>query len=917
MQVDEEDDIDIGGSEGTLTVSSGNNADGHSSITEQAVSDNNTNSDANEPTIHVAPDYVESKWIEQANIDTSDMDDQSKALIEQMLAEEEYYFGAGSNSLDHDEYHAPKAKKRKVSKRESKVADNSSQRAGSHDAYGKATISSAELPSHKTRWSAEEDQQLKDALEKYGYGNWKAVSEAVGSRNPLQCKNHARHLVNSSKVVITPSSDNATESTKNEPISTSETLLYEQIPTYTQDEKSVPEPTQATVHQINGESVMSIKPVLDHFQTVEDEPTVDIDDDADSSIAIGADNETTTLKGTDIESMTIAQAGNGDIEQPTTASPVQSGDIKATIGDQSDHQHQASEVKLETESEFKSVDESDKQLKPLPIQDNVDEPITPLKESLSMKVEAKTNESVSALPLDNHKLITLISDIPRKVEENVEEENAEEENVEPIPNTDVSNTDHRFHPERANEDEIKHNREWFMGKASKTEERYLKIRNTILAAWRRCQPRYLTKTSARNGLKDCGDVNAIGRVHTYLESIGAINVNCTTNAPRPKRPAASRVEYFSDEDDTNIGQVADWLMDYEGPRKRKVRDEKGRWVDPKDLEGRVIEHGVQVEEVKSRPKRTIKRPKHLQDDDFRHGYDPFRLVPLEHYDEDPPFHVYISSDAMIVMDFHSYLAHTEIIGLLGGKFDAKEKRLEIQCTFPCKSTSTGIQCEMDPESEMKAREVFAEMGMTVVGWYHSHPTFEPNPSVRDIENQSSYQSLFRHDESGLEPFIGVIVSPYDYTPVTNISKIQYLSIGSGWDSSGSFRMPFACISETMQSNEPASEIYPQLQTLVQDYCDYEHRVNMFETYSKQASISRLEKLLESLSAHLIVESEPANVFLARVRQLITEKFPPPPSKSQNGQQNDDHVTQQPQITPTESNSTSSAAVAATSGEQLA
>lgn len=64
------------------------------------------------------------------------MDEQSKALIEQMLAEEEYYFGAGSNSLEHDDYHTPKAKKRKVSKRDSKVADNSSQRAGPHDAYG-------------------------------------------------------------------------------------------------------------------------------------------------------------------------------------------------------------------------------------------------------------------------------------------------------------------------------------------------------------------------------------------------------------------------------------------------------------------------------------------------------------------------------------------------------------------------------------------------------------------------------------------------------------------------------------------------------------------------------------------------------------------------------------------------------------
>jgi hypothetical protein len=48
------------------------------------------------------------------------MDEKSKALIQQMLAEEEYYFGAGTNSLDHDDYPEPKPKKRKVQKRESK-----------------------------------------------------------------------------------------------------------------------------------------------------------------------------------------------------------------------------------------------------------------------------------------------------------------------------------------------------------------------------------------------------------------------------------------------------------------------------------------------------------------------------------------------------------------------------------------------------------------------------------------------------------------------------------------------------------------------------------------------------------------------------------------------------------------------------
>jgi proteasome lid subunit RPN8/RPN11 len=49
---------------------------------------------------------------------------------------------------------------------------------------------------------------------------------------------------------------------------------------------------------------------------------------------------------------------------------------------------------------------------------------------------------------------------------------------------------------------------------------------------------------------------------------------------------------------------------------------------------------------------------------------------------------------------------------------------------------------MDPVSEMAAREVFEKRGLNVVGWYHSHPTFEPDPSIRDIENQASYQVLF-------------------------------------------------------------------------------------------------------------------------------------------------------------------------------
>ena len=51
--------------------------------------------------------------------------------------------------------------------------------------------------------------------------------------------------------------------------------------------------------------------------------------------------------------------------------------------------------------------------------------------------------------------------------------------------------------------------------------------NTVYFLQReRVRPTYLNKTSVRAGLKNCGDVNCIGRVHAYLEQLGAINYDC-------------------------------------------------------------------------------------------------------------------------------------------------------------------------------------------------------------------------------------------------------------------------------------------------------------------------------------------------------------------------------------------------------
>jgi len=43
------------------------------------------------------------------------------------------------------------------------------------------------------------------------------------------------------------------------------------------------------------------------------------------------------------------------------------------------------------------------------------------------------------------------------------------------------------------------------------------------------------------------------------------------------------------------------------------------------------------------------------------------------------------------MDFHAHLVSTEIIGLLGGKYNHDEGFLQVSMAFPCQSFSTGFQ----------------------------------------------------------------------------------------------------------------------------------------------------------------------------------------------------------------------------------
>ena len=69
-----------------------------------------------------------------------------------------------------------------------------------------------------------------------------------------------------------------------------------------------------------------------------------------------------------------------------------------------------------------------------------------------------------------------------------------------------------------------------------------------------------------------------------------------------------------------------------------------------------------------------------------------------------PFSVKLSIQALVVVDIHSHLCTTEVIGLLGGHFEpgsnGSQATLSIVAAQPCRSQSTSHQCEMCPGTNL-------------------------------------------------------------------------------------------------------------------------------------------------------------------------------------------------------------------------
>lgn len=145
-------------------------------------------------------------------------------------------------------------------------------------------------------------------------------------------------------------------------------------------------------------------------------------------------------------------------------------------------------------------------------------------------------------------------------------------------------------------------------------------------------------------------------------------------------------------------------------------------------------------------------------------------VPFASLGKVQPFLVVVHTQALLMIDFHSHLSLNELVGYLGGDWDNSSNSLTITKAFPCLSTSDTTP-DKAAECELNIQKAMIKQNLKLVGWYHSHPTFDVQPTLRDCDNQLEYQIQLRGtSEATYSPCIGFICCEYFFCGIFTFTR---------------------------------------------------------------------------------------------------------------------------------------------------
>ncbi|XP_069597470.1 MPN domain-containing protein isoform X3 [Ranitomeya imitator] len=112
--------------------------------------------------------------------------------------------------------------------------------------------------------------------------------------------------------------------------------------------------------------------------------------------------------------------------------------------------------------------------------------------------------------------------------------------------------------------------------------------------------------------------------------------------------------------------------------------------------------------------------------------DPHTLVQLTSFlalNKFQPFHVSISSNTLLLLDFHSHLIRSEVVGYLGGRWDTSSQLLTVLRAFPCRSRLKDTETAAAVEEEHRPNDYGIPMEVEVT---YIQDSFLTNDILHDM-----------------------------------------------------------------------------------------------------------------------------------------------------------------------------------------
>lgn len=461
--------------------------------------------------------------------------------------------------------------------------------------------------------------------------------------------------------------------------------------------------------------------------------------------------------------------------------------------------------------------------------------------------------------------------------------------------------------------EMQANSEFFEGNAVKTPERYVRIRNHIVRTWAMNKMRYITKTSVRRGLRDCGDVNAIGRVHQFLELVGAINfgLEAPPSCRKQGQPEPLSVlmmnkaplqQHIQQQQMARSAAAAGLLMSpprlsasYASPNASPMQPGAPSYasvVVSGSNNALMSPSGIPNAQPQIASSSPGSRPS------IRSQFDPsFEIVKNSATHALPT--LIVSSNIMMVVDLHAQIHKRDGFGLIAGTYEADTNTVLLKHAIPYTGPQSAAASSLQAvtaweksvaswlENSIISKQASASGApLEILGYYTTHKL----NGALSVTQFTHYRNVFCKGASKNRPFVGIFAVPFERTVDTTLfHAVMYPVAGTIVSSSqGSSQ------ATTVQAGAPQPPGAPQktlcllkrhvycerklpqeqFAQIFSAYADNDVALNMGERDERDPHRTILDRCLVSLSSAVFVSERDKNALWEHMRVLASEGVSP-------------------------------------------